>query len=198
MLMKFANKIVNQLMIVGAAVTLSSLSVNAIEMTGGVAFGGVAILDNADPLLATQVSIPLAFGAAATGDFSPSIGVGTPIAFTSPLLFGVTSGIIWSGGAGPVFVFTATDPIAVVGADAVSLALTAAGFVDDGPGGFDPTPAEFTMAITKSAGTIGAFGSITIPAESVPGNSVPDSGSTALLLGCGIGLVGFCRQRVAV
>lgn len=169
--------------------TASTLGANAgIVMTGGVAFGGVAVLDNPDPTLATSVSIPLAFGGAAIGSFTPSIGVGTPIAFTSPLVNGVTSGLIWSGGAGPVFTFTASGPVTFVGADPSSLGVTAVGIVDDGPGGFDPTPALFDMAITKTAGVLGAFGSVT--------TVVPEPGAFAMMAGLGLlGFTGFRRSR---
>jgi hypothetical protein len=173
---------------------LSPLVTKAVPITGGVAFGGVAILNNADPTLATSVGIPLAFGAASVGSFTPSIGVGTPIAFTSPLVDGVTSGLLWTGGAGPVFTFTASGPVSFVGADPNSLGIVASGIVDDGPGGFDATPAVFAMAITRTAGVIGAFGTITTPTE----NPVPDSANTLVLLGLCFGGFAATRRRFAV
>ena len=182
------------LIAVAAAVGLSTVAAQAALITGAAVISGAAVLDNANPTLATSASITIAFGATATGDFSPSITAGTPIAFTSPLVNGVTSGLIWAGGAGPVFTFTATGPITFTGADVNSLGIVANGLVDDGPGGFDATPASFTMALTKGVGGYFGFGSVT---AADPSNDVPDAGSALLFLGLGLVGVGVSR-RLAV
>jgi hypothetical protein len=166
----------------GALLVCASQRVEAVAITGEVAFGGVAILNNTDPTLATAVNIPLAFGAAATGSFSPGISAGTPIIFASPLTDGVTSGVIWTGGG---FTFISPTPITFSGADPLSVAVSASGFVDDGPGGFDPTQATLTIAVTKIGDTLGAFGAITVVGRGGEGVPTPDGGATAMLLGLG-------------
>jgi len=166
--------------------TATALTVNGAAIEGSVAIAGVAILDNPNSALATSASVPLAFGATATGDFSPSIGVGTPIAFTSPLVFGVTSGLIWTGGAGPVFSFTASAPLAALVGPNNTLSISALGVIDDGVGGLDPTAGQFVMAITPTAGGVGSFGSIVITA-------VPEPSAWASL--AAFGLVGFAAYR---
>jgi hypothetical protein len=172
---------------IGAAAGMAIATANALPITGGVAFAGLAILDNQTSALATQVSIPFASSALALGDFSPAVGLGTPISFTSPLVFGVTDGLIWSGGAGP-WSFTAGAPVIALAGPNNTLSIEATGIVDDGPGGLDPTPAFFSLAITPTAQGIGGFGSITVS------QSIPDSGTT--LMGLGAGLVGLATLRM--
>ena len=189
-----SNRAFTSLAALGAVLGFATPNSEALPITGEVAFGGIAMLNNPISALATQASIPLAFGASATGSFTPSIGVGTPIAFTSPIVFGVTSGIIWSGGAGPVFTFTAASPVTASAGGFNTLGLSALGTVDDGPGGLDATAARFTMAITPTGGVLGAFGSITMIDHSP---AVPDGGSTMILMGVGATFIGFCRRRFA-
>ena len=72
-----------------------------------------------------------------------------------------------------------------------------AGTVDDGPGGFDPTPAVFAMATTPTIGGLGAFASIsaTLPCRDVP-PGVPDTGSTVGLLGLGLTGLSLIRRKL--
>ena len=170
---------------IGAVAGMAIATANALPITGGVAFGGLAILDNPTSALATQVSIPFAQAGLSLGDFSPAITPGTAISFTSPLVFGVTDGLIWSGGVGP-YTFTASAPVIALAGPANTLSISATGIVDDGPGGLDPTPADFTLAI--AADGLGGFGSITVAL------GVPDSGST--LMGLGTGLIGLASLKL--
>jgi hypothetical protein len=190
-LLKVLRMKTSTLIAVAAALGLTTGAAQAAMITGGVVISGGAVLDNPNPTLATSASVVLAFGAGSSGSFNPAISVGTPVGFTTPLVNGVTSGLIWWGGG---FTFSATGPISFTGQDSNSLGIIANGVVDDGPGGFDPTPAVFTMALTKGVGGLFGFGSVT---AADPSNDVPDAGSALLFLGLGLVGVGVSR-RLAV
>lgn len=107
-------------------------------------------------------------------------------------MFGVTSGVLWSSGG---YSFTSTGPIVKATGTATEVSLTAAGTIDDGPGGFDATGATLTIAITPTGLGIGAFGAISLTSDGPRTEPVPDSGSAIVLLGMGLGLVALGRGR---
>ena len=152
------------------------------------------------PSLATQAAILSPTAGLVFGDFSPAISAGDPAVFTSPLVFGSTSGLIWSSGG---FTFTASGPITATPGPLNTLAIGAFGIVDDGPGGFDATPGELIFGVSPTRRGIGAFGSVTI-ATGVPlrppppdAPAVPEGGtSAALLAGSLTGLLGLKRRLV--
>ena len=172
-------------------------SAHAIQIDGAVTFSGVAILNNPVSALATKASILFPTAGLVDGDFSPAISAGDPATFTSPLVFGVTSGLIWSSGG---FTFTASAPITATAGPLNTLAIEAVGIVDDGPGGYDATPGELIFGVSPTRRGIGAFGSVTI-ATSVPlpppPPAVPEGGTSAVLLaGSLTGLLGLKRRLV--
>lgn len=171
----------------------SIAAANAAPINGVVTFSGIALLDNANSALATQVSIiaPTVVGVA--GSFSPAISIGNTPTVTSPLVLGATPATIWTLGG---FTFTPTAPLVGGGGPNNTFAIGAVGIVDDGPGGFDPTPAVFALATTPTIGGLGSFASIT--AADGPGQpTVPEAGSTLMLLGGGLtALAGYRRLRV--
>ena len=180
--------------ILGLAVAASMGVANATCIQGVVTFGGVALLDNANSALATQVSIFLPTVVGVAGDFTPPILVGQTPSITSPLQLGVNPGQVWSLGG---FIFTAGGNMVGGGGPNNTFSIGVAGTVDDGPGGFDPTPAVFAMATTPTIGGLGAFASIsaTLPCREVPPN-VPDTGSTVGLLGLGLTGLSLIRRKL--
>lgn len=177
------------LIAVAAALGLSSGAAQAALITGTVSITGVALLNNANPSLATQVSISSASVPYADFDLTPMVG--NAVTLTSPLVNGVTSGLLWQGSG---FTFTTTGAIAFAGQNAQGLQITANGILDDGAGPFSPTPATFVLSVTRINGSVAAYGSVT---TADPSNDVPDAGNALLFLGLGLVGVGVSR-RLAV
>ena len=174
--------------------TIASQSVvNASFISGVVTFAGVALLDNANSALATQASIFLPTVVGVAGDFTPPILVGQTPTVTSPLVIGSSPATIWSLSG---FTFTPSGPITGGGGPNNTFALGVSGIVDDGPGGFDPTPAVFALATTPTIGGLGAFASIT---ASVP---VPEPSTylagVLLLLPFGLQGIRSLRNRKTI
>jgi len=184
----FMKSILSRTLVGLAALTPLVAGQAAIFVNGVVTFAGVALLDNANSALATQAGVfsPTVVGVA--GDFSPTISVGDTPVFTSPLVLGATPATIWTAGG---FSFTPTAPLTGGGGPNNTFAIGTVGIVDDGPGGYDPTPAIFALSTTPTIGGLGAFGAITAAAG--PGPNVPEPQSYALL--AGLGLAGFAGYR---
>lgn len=185
---KFTKYIISTAAALALLAAVSPFTANAASISGSVAFGGSAILNNPNSSLATQASVPLAFCVGSTGDISTFLGVGAPIVFNSPLVFGVTTGLLWTGGLGNIFSFTANAPITALAGPNNTLSVSAWGLLKDSNGQFDPTLSQFTMAITPTANGVGAFGSVTVPtsAPSVPEPAMGFAGVLALA-----GLIGL-------
>lgn len=180
-----------KVMALGFATAASMTAANAALIQGVVTFSGVALLDNVNSALATQVSIFLPTVVGVAGDFTPPILVGQTPAITSPLILGVTPGTVWSLGG---FTFTPNAPITGGGGPNNTFALGVSGMVDDGPGGFDPTPSIFALASTPTIGGLGAFASITATEARQVGTPEPESFALVAAIG-GLGFAAYRRIR---
>lgn len=179
----------NKTLLTVAAVA-SVAGASAAPLTGAVTFTGVATLNNANSALATSVSITSPLVVSSTGAGLGTIVTGVaPTLFASPLSNGLAAGTdIWSASG---FTFTTSAILGGVGGPNNTYSISVPGMIDDGPGGWDATPAMFTLTTTPTINGLGVFASI----SSVRDNpDVPDAPSSIALLGLGLVALGIRRQ----
>jgi len=161
----------------GAILLLAALGplARADPIAGSVGFAGVFSTDNnADFTQATTFTDITAFAFSATGDYA-GIPLFSPVDF-STFAFNATSvSPLWSV-AGGTYSFNAT---------VVDVVTTASSIVAHGTGmafltGYDPTPGFWNLAGTGSGLSLTFAAGTTVPA------SVPDGGSTVILLGASL------------
>ena len=169
----------------------STVASHADTITGDITFVGVAFLNSEDATLATELSIldPLVLDV--SGGFLSSISIGNEPFVLSPLILGAQPGTLWSLGG---FTFTPTSPLSGGGEADNSFKMGAVGIIDDGPGGFDPTIATFSLTTTiVLPGGLAAFDIITTAGDTQPA-PVPESGSSLLLLALGVSALACARR----
>lgn len=176
----------NKTLLTVAAVA-SVASASAAPLSGTVTFTGAALLNNANSALATTVSISSPTVVASTGDLAAIPAASIPT-ITSPLTLGAGPLVVWTASG---FTFTSSGPLVGGGGPNNTFSIGAPGWIDDGPGGWDPTPAIFSLATTPTIDGLGAFASITATRDNP---DVPDAPSSIALLGLGLVALGIRRQ----
>jgi len=169
-----------------------STSVQAIPITGTLSYISATVPSNPNLNLATAFSFfPAGIVVSATGDLT---GVGATV-LNAPSISGLPLGIgpapasvpvlgLWSGGG---FTF---DLLSLIIDFRSATQFTASGTGIITAAGFDPTPGTWTLAITGNGPVIGfAAGSEAVVA------SVPDGGSTLMLLAGALGALGWSHRR---
>lgn len=126
----------------------------------------------------------------AHGDLS---GAGAPFSFVSPInvngnLPSLVGATLWTATVGgKLFSFVVTTSVQTL-TTAPQLNIAGTGTMDDGAGGFDPTPGTFQLGF----GVSGA--SFTWQSTSAS-SSIPDGGMTVGLLGLALASLGFVGRR---
>ena len=170
---------------------LSMVTAHADTIDAEVKFVGVAFLDNEDAALATQLSIQDPLVLSVSGDFSPFISLGNEPLVLSPLILGAQPATLWTLGG---FTFTPTAPLFGGGEADNSFKISAMGTIDDGPGGFEPTIATFSLTTSiVLPGGLAAF-DVTTTSGNVEPQPVPDSANSLLLLALGMGALASARR----
>ncbi len=191
------NKIITLLASVLISATLLQQA-HATLIDGSIAFKGGALADNSDLTKASQISFYPASVTPTTviyssGDFGGLTGSG--VAMYSPLIIDPPTppaGALWSVGGFSLIL----DSLEVDYVGQTALALYGTGTLYGA--GFEPTAGEWFFGLTTSGGQEATFSWASLTSSSgEPGQSVPDGGSTAMLLGCGLVLLGFLSRSRA-
>jgi hypothetical protein len=180
-----------------AAVAVTT-TVQAIPISGTIAMGGEATLDNANLASATTIeSWPLAYVVADSGSFStgPSaVPDFTMVTMTAPWNFELNSPAFqWSAGN-----FTFTMSSDSVSQSANFLTIIGFGTIADSTDGFDPT--AFQWELSDENPTTGGASQFTFSVTAVPnsnGSPVPDGGLTVALLGLSLACVEGLRRKLS-
>ena len=169
---------------------------NAIPIVGGLGFTGTYKSNVPNLRLATSITITKASVDTVSGAFTPPVLVGSLVAVAKPIILppGLYTGPIalpvapiWSVG-GFKLTLSSFDQILDF---PTAVTLVGLGIVDDGPGGFDPTPGDITLSFSRSGGATFTFAAT----SSAPPLTTPDGGATAMLLGFGfLGAAGLRRK----
>jgi hypothetical protein len=188
------NKLI-KLLVVGSIVG-SSVAVQAVPITGSIAFSGGVSVNNVT--LGSATAITGYSGETVSGLHSGSyagVPTGTPTTFATfnfvtPVL---PAGSLWTFTlAGPVvYKFQATTEN-VPGWDPINHAWSISGGGLADITGFDQTPGTWTLSITQSGDSL-SFASTAAATQS----SVPDGGTTVLLLGAALSTLGLIKRRLA-
>ena len=187
------------LKVVAAAAVAVALTqtVQATPITGVIGFSGTAELDSANANTSTEV---LTWGANNIGLHSgtfASLGGGASVILTSPWLFnsGVMNNfwIVTDGAAQYRFNLTSSS---IFSTSASSITIYLAGTVVSTVAGLDPTAFTGNMTI-QDPGVSNPNGGFSYT-ESLSFNSVPDGGTTVLLLGSALSGLAFIRRKLSV
>lgn len=171
------------------AVSTLAFAQNAVasQINGAITFAGGAVFDTASLASATRVdSFSNVKVSSVDGDFGSFVSVRDPVAMAAPYIFSPSTPTpgLWSVGG---FTFDLSSSV-VVFQDASFLGITGTGTISGN--GFDPTPGIWTFSSqSPSAGGIFSFSSGTA-------SSVPDSGTTVILLLVGLAAVEVVRRKV--
>jgi VPDSG-CTERM motif len=170
---------------------LFSQQAQAVQITGDIVMGGTLAF-NGPLATATQVTHWFAVGTnndgfstvfGVTDDLASFISVSDEAAMAQPWDFGSggPQAGLWSVGGFTFDLASSTIVTQIPG----FLNVTGIGTI--GGNGFDPTQGQFTLTVT-TLGTRFVFGAIT--------NTVPDGGTTVMLLGAAIGALGLARRAL--
>jgi len=168
---------------------LFSQQAQAAQITGDIVMGGT-LRFNAPIAVATRVTHWFAVGThhdgfstvfAVDGDLASTISVGDEAAMFQPWDFstGGPQPGLWSVGGFTFDLASSTIVTQVPG----FLNVTGTGTISGN--GFDPTLATFNLTVTQLGSRL-VFGAIT--------NTVPDGGTTVMLLGAAFGALGMARR----
>lgn len=174
-----------------------ALSAHAASITGSINFDGSVTLDTASVNSATKVvdwygngGVGLPYVGSADGSFS-GVLPNSPVAFQPGWTFNNTTGIanFWSVG-GFTFSLTASH---IVFQGQGDLVVNGYGMIT-GPQGFDATAGTWRFTTQDpSTGNPDGLSTFTFSAGT---SAVPEAGTTAILLGCGLmGLFVFAKFR---
>jgi len=194
----------NNWLIMTAAVALMAFAttVQAIPITGSVTFAGGVTLDTGSVGTATKVTAwnggnggpALPFVLSSGGNLTAPFG--TSVLFATPWLLG-TQAALWSYTvAGTTFTFdlTAANPKVVSGSP-LTLSVTGSGVIHVSgvnPLGLTDTAGSWAFSTQDpSAGTPATF------SFSAASGSVPDGGTTVLLLGAALSSLSLIRRKLA-
>jgi hypothetical protein len=170
---------------------LFSQQAQAVPITGDIVNGG-QITFNGPLVTATQVTHWFSAGThndgfstvfAVTGDLATFISVFDEAQMAQPWDFGSggPQAGLWSVGGFTFDLASSTIVTQIPG----FLNVTGVGTITGN--GFDPTQAQFTLTVTRLGSQL-VFGAIT--------NTVPDGGTTVMLLGAAIGALGLARRAL--
>jgi len=187
-------KNITKIIAVAAAAVAITGTVHATAITGAIAFAGSAQLNAATVSSSSEV---LSWGPnsvyLATGSFAPLLGSGVtfgpvPWSFTSPLP------AFWTDGGFTFNLTQSTVSTPVLGPSGYySLTIFLAGTVTSTTPGLNPTAFAGTFAIQDP--TVGGTYNYS---ESMSFASVPDGGTTALLLGSVLSGLALIRRKLNV
>jgi len=172
-------------------------SAYGVPINGSMFLISLSTLDNPDATFATQITLNSPIVTSVTGDFSPAIAVGDAPVFPAPLIPGTTPNSIFSIAG---FTFSPSNEIrgggGPPGLDAFALGFPI--IIDDGPGGFDPTPGLFLLSARPSSSGYEA-GALVTSDGFQPKSNVDDSASTLTLFGIALSALGIVfRSKVMV
>ena len=167
---------------------------NAIPIQGTINFGGGGALINTPDNLAAATTIMGIAGDTVSGGYAAPTGdyaglTGDAVTFTTPLVFSPFSGLttpLWTVSVGAVqYTFDITT-LTIVTQSSTLLDLEGQGIAAIIGSGYDPTAGSWTIQVTGS-GTNLSFQSTA---------AVPDSSSTAMLIGMGLLGVGLAARSL--
>lgn len=183
---------------VAAAFCVGGMAAQALPITGNITFAGGVQLNSASSGTATGVTgwtgaggsgMPIVISA--DGSFS-GIAPGTPVTFTSPWFF--NSGAVSSLWSVDGFTFNLTaSSIVFQGGHPAGVLVDGSGTVT--AAGFDPTTISWSFSVSDPSAS-GLYGSVFSfqAANGGSGGSVPDGGTTAMLLGMGLLGLGLAKK----
>ena len=177
-----------------AAFALMTSAATAAPIVGSIGFGGEYTQNGGtagDLTTATSFSITGVSIISDTGDLNNSTGATffSPVNANGSNLTGATLWTVQNNSKTFTFQVTSTQNL-LFNQDAVSF--KGFGTMDDGVGGLEPTPGEWQLGFGVS-GTL-PNASFTWQATSA---TVPDGGSTVILLGAGLAALAFVRRKLS-
>ena len=194
------NKIIKLAVVAAASVALTQ-AVQADQITGSISMNGTATLDSqslSTATMATGVSGVTESGATAQGSFA-GVGLNDPVTWVAFAFSGGSASPLWSftdGTTGYTYTFALTSDY-IVSQTSTFLNIAGLGTLNiTGVGSpYVATPGAWTFTISDANGQPSPNFNFTFANSNT---SVPDGGTTAMLLGAGLsGLALLKRKLVA-
>lgn len=179
-------KNITKIIAVAAAVVALTQSVQATPITGNIGFSGAVQLDSGSVQNATEAIAWINTVVNATSGSFTTVANGSPVTLATPWFF--NSGVLnnfWSVGG---FTFNLSSS-SIYSQDALFLNVVLAGTVTCN--GYDATAFTGTFQVANPPAN-----GVTTFTERLSFNSVPDGGTTALLLGSALSGLALIRRKL--
>jgi hypothetical protein len=187
------NKLIKMLGVTAAVVALTQ-TLQAVPITGNIGFQGSVQLNTGSAATATQVInwLSPSVGVGASGAFS-SILPGTSVTFTAPWTFASGLSPLWSVGGFTFNLITSMETTTVVNGKGY-INVSGSGTVVSTNPSYDPTTLTWSFSTQDpSSGTVGGLPTFTFSASA---NSIPDGGTTIMLLGAALSGVALLKRKL--